>query len=165
MAMKDTGLGWEAPEEYLVWGAGTDLGYSYRRTYVKKNDGWAVALYVKNQGAWKWRGPMLISTDPNAVVYTWSSVTVGATGSVPYLRRTWYYNIGDWYSYENDYGTAGLQEIITNYDNYLMPESVIYAILNHVGMQPHLSWKARSFIAGFATGLITTEWGDVHEAV
>lgn len=57
----DTGLGWAAKTEYLVYSDGTDLGWSGSNHFIKQGDGYAIAVY-QNGTPGGWIGPVLVST-------------------------------------------------------------------------------------------------------
>lgn len=96
----DTGLGWSANSDYLVYTGGMTFvtitaGVWGTRTYTKRADGYAISVFV-NSG-WEYVGPLTISTDSGYVEQMVNGTTNSfATGTVTYLNRTWYYNSGWW---------------------------------------------------------------------
>ena len=157
MAMVNTGLGWECPSEYLVYAADTDLGYAQNRDYYKKNDGYAAAMFMYDTAGYQWRGPLLISTDPDAVAYYYGGTLVGYSGTFQYLRRTWYYNVGNWMP-GGDYGMAGLIPFYGDFPSYTIPVSEVMRAVRQAGVKPYVSRRGVSFAAGLAAGLAAREW-------
>lgn len=96
----DTGLGWSANSDYLVYNGGMTFatiaaGVWGTRTYTKRADGYAISVFV-NSG-WKYIGPLTISTKSEYVEQMVNGTSLSpATGTVTYLNRTWYYNSGWW---------------------------------------------------------------------
>ena len=96
----DTGLGWSANSDYLVYNGGMTFatisaGVWGTSTYTKRSDGYAISVFV-NSG-WDYIGPLTISTVSEYTDKMVNGTTYSpATGTVTYLNRTWYYNSGWW---------------------------------------------------------------------
>ena len=64
----DTGLGWAAKTEYLIYDADTELvSNSQYGKYYKRFAGWAICVAVMSTNQ-SWNTPWIISTDYNAVL-------------------------------------------------------------------------------------------------
>ena len=113
----DTGLGWEANPDYLIYDTGYYLGNAnygggsgdnwYRRRYTKASNGWAVAAWGINafrNSHGPMTGPIVISTEPanTSTRVTGSSWVHTYNTTVYYLGRNWYVNV-DWNWYTNDF--------------------------------------------------------------
>lgn len=80
----------------VVENAGTVLGAIEGRTFTKTNNGKAAVAFVFDGN---YTGPMLVSTEPDACVYSTSGdhvSTNGAEGTVVYKGKTYYYSSGSW---------------------------------------------------------------------
>lgn len=157
----NTRLGWECPEEYLVYDAETDLGYASNRDYYKTSDGYAFAFYYVNNLTGG-HGPLLISTEAANVEYYYGSTYIGASFSFKHLNRTWYVN-NQHYLVTSDYGTGVLIpiEVTSRTDAELQTE--LPTIMDSIGVKPYVSWKGISFIAGLAAGFATRAWAYMGE--
>lgn len=78
----------------IIHSAGTVLGTINGRTYTKKNDGEAIYAFVYN---YSYTGPMVVSTNENDIIYSCDAGDVGASGSVEYNEKTYYYTTGAWF--------------------------------------------------------------------
>ena len=80
----------------IINNAGTVLGTVNGRTYTKKNDGEAIYAFAY---AGNYTGPCVVSTNADAVFYLFHDGQVsGASGSVQYNGKTYYYTSGAWFS-------------------------------------------------------------------
>lgn len=78
---------WEANPDYVMEDAG-DVCTIAGRTFTKVNAGKAlVAVFYNTSG---YTGPLLVSTDPNAVTYYAYGRTFGYNATIEYLGLTWY---------------------------------------------------------------------------
>ena len=101
-------LTWTCDPAYLVFAAGTDLGTSNGRHFYKTGSGFAVGVYAIHRtgsSASNWYGPVLISTDPEAVKFNVAGGTRGYNGTLEYGGLTWYANSD--YHYANASYTTG----------------------------------------------------------
>lgn len=157
MAMVNTGLGWEAPSDYLVYAADTYLGYVLDRNFYKTYTGYAIAVFQQlNSEHGGWTGPLLISTDPDAALYYYGATYPTGVDHFSYLHKTWYFNYNHHYAYPHDWGTP--LHVIDPFE-YGNDWTVIGPkFLESIGVKPHVSWRGVSFAAGMAAGLATKEW-------
>ena len=98
----DTKLGWKCKSDYLIRDSGTYLGHldqHYIRDFYKKYDGYAIAVFGEHSDSWV--GPILISTDPEYIVYRVKNASgdvendnVDGGGEYEYLGLKWYVNTG-----------------------------------------------------------------------
>lgn len=78
---------WEANPDYVMEDAG-DVCTIAGRTFTKVNAGKAlVAVFYNTSG---YTGPLLVSTDPNAVTYYAYGRTFGYNATIEYFGLTWY---------------------------------------------------------------------------
>ncbi|MBQ7143893.1 MAG: hypothetical protein IJR65_01890 [Oscillospiraceae bacterium] len=89
----DRAEGWTCDPAYRVYFAGTDLGSVLSRHFYKERNGLAVGVFAKNYIG-SWCGPILLSTDPDAVRYYYGGTHLGQGPGAPfeYLGMTWYIN-------------------------------------------------------------------------
>lgn len=101
---------WTCDPAYRVYFAGTDLGYSANRHFYKTSDGLAVGVYAKGWSAptGPWYGPILISTDPDAVRYYYGSTRLTYSTTVQYMGLTWYLNFEHHFQNPSRYGYGAL---------------------------------------------------------
>ena len=97
----DTGLGWSADSDYLVYTGGMTFvsitaGVWGTRTYKKIADGYAISVFV-NDG-WDYIGPLTISTNREFAEYTINDSIGPSTQTLYFLGRTWYYSTRYWLS-------------------------------------------------------------------
>lgn len=101
--------GWTCDPEYMVYFSGTDLGYSLERHFYKELAGRAIGVYeIRNAGGY-WHGPILISTDPNAVRYYYGSTHLTYDDTFQYLGLTWYANWEHHYKSPSSWGPGVLR--------------------------------------------------------
>ena len=100
---KNTGLGWAADSEYLIYFANTELvrygGGSSRTPYTKQENGYAVCCIVKNLGpvyGQYWTGPLLLSTNLDFVRYFVGGTPSLEENTISYLGLTFYLNRDAW---------------------------------------------------------------------
>ncbi len=125
---QDTGLGWTAKQEYLVYDAG-DVATSKpgsRTPVTKVNNGWAVGAYLTNfNEGWAGSGWVMvacISTVPSSAALTGIAVFNGTHAD--FLGQTWYsYIVGQNNFWGGaDYYDTDLPEI--NMNNAYFPPNV-----------------------------------------
>ena len=167
MARIDTGLGWSAKDDYLVYLHGADLGSvqatdeSGPRDFYKEIDGYAVGVfghkaYYGSGVTSRYTGPILISTDPDYVKYYYGNTHLVYDTTVTYAGLVWYVN--------NLHHLPESQ--LADYDNgtlkywsaeYSPVERLALAILNAAGVRK-TSTRKQSFLSGLACGLFSETW-------
>ena len=91
---------WTADDNFVVSSAGTYLGSSNERKFYKSYDGKAVAVY-RTGGLDNWYGPVLISTERNATLYSQGA----SMYTFEYQGLTWYLNTGYHYAKPSTWDT------------------------------------------------------------
>lgn len=148
----NTGLGWEANGAYLIYAAGTWLGDIGDRSFVKVNNGWAIAVWAIQAGYNS--GPMLVSTDQAAAEIT----------PYPYMysarlyKRTMYFGAGG--NLTGEYTTP--LPVINQLDLSDVSDRIA-DLLEVSGFKLHCTDRTRSFLAGFAVGLAQRTWAYMGE--
>ena len=108
-------LRWTADPAYLVDAADTYLGRSIDRNYYKEQNGPAIAVFQES-GPGGWAGPVLVSTEENAIRYYYGGVHLGTYATFTYGGLIWYVNAHHHYR-TNNYDTGGLVPYIPRYDS------------------------------------------------
>jgi len=116
--------GWFVDSGWSVDGAGTYLGFVKERQFYKLNNGIAAAAFEYPQNNTSWVGPVLISTDLDAVRYNQGphdySMTVERGGLTFFVNREGHYGGTD------NYGSA------LNFVPYTSISGVTDAIFEHI---------------------------------
>lgn len=125
---------WEANTDYVMEDAG-DVCTIAGRTFTKVNAGKAlVAVFYNTAG---YTGPLLVSTDPNAVTYYAYGSTFGYLTTIEYLGLTWYVS-------NNEYAMGG-NNTPSGYAKYIgMYESIVaaaQALLDIAEVRIHIDSK------------------------
>ena len=128
---------WTCDPAYRVYFAGTDLGYSADRHFYKTSDGLAVGVYAKGWRAptGPWYGPILISTNPNAVRYYYGSTHLTYSGTFQYMGLTWYLNWEHHFQNPRSYGYGALTP--WNAGSYANGRELGRAILDLAGVRTY----------------------------
>ena len=115
MARVDTGLGWSCDSLYITQTAGENLGTFDGRRFNKTDN--TPAVVIPYTGG-RYSGPLLMSTDADAVRFTANNHT--ETANTPYVKDgvTWYLGSTGFYMDNHPSPTAGI--------TYNQPNKLIY---------------------------------------
>ena len=150
MAMVNSGLGWQGPDDYTIFAADTYLGYSGWREFYKTYNGAALVWF--NAAPDGWRGPCLCSTVRENAYYNVAEYgyqqPLPPSGQFWYDGFIWYVNT-QYYINGQAYGSPFhiLSLDIQSWD-ITGP-----ALLSSLGIKRYVSPRSKAFLAGLAVGM------------
>lgn len=117
---------WTADEAYIMETSG-DVCTASGRTFTKVNEGKALvsAFYITSG----YTGPLLVSTDPNAVAYKALNQTFTYKSTIEYLGMTWYVSNTEYFM-GGDLSVSGFAKKIGSYADNVAAAQALFEIAN-----------------------------------